>query len=156
MSALDELDLDALEYLEGLDDEIIACLGDHHPWPKLSLGDGVDAEPQRDGAWQLKVTCPDCGRERWKIMLRNGQWGTPRWEYSSGPKPKPGLGLTKAHYSAEHARRLSKRLRKQPRRRPRKEKSPGRARAPLASGGEAPGGHSPFFTAGLQPSMTDR
>lgn len=126
MSVLDDLDLEQREYLAGLDDAIVACLGDHHPWPKLSLRSGVNAEPQRDGAWQLTVTCPDCGRERWKIMLSDGQWDSPRWEYRGGPKPKPGLGLSKIYYAAEHARRLSEALRRQPRfRAAGKEKSPG-------------------------------
>ncbi len=134
MSVLDELDLEQREYLESLDDEIVACLGDHHPWPKLSLRSGVNAEPQRDGAWQLTVTCPDCGRERWKIMLSDGRWEPGGWQYRGGPKPKAGLGLGKIYYAAEHARRLKEDLKRQPRfKGSPKEKSPGRARASLTS-----------------------
>jgi hypothetical protein len=107
------------DYLEGLDDEIVGCLGDHHPWKKLSLRDGVEAEELDNGSWEITVPCPDCGRQRFKVLLPNGTWADAKWSYRGGPKPKQGLGLTRRDYSGEHSHRLAAGLaqRPQPRKR---------------------------------------
>jgi len=113
---LDLLDHKALEYLYGLDDDVVSCLGDHHDWEKLNPRKGIPAVANHDGSYQLISTCGDCGRIRFKTTLVGGAWDmTAKWEYRDGPRPPKGLGLTRTAYAAENGRRISEALRAQAR-----------------------------------------
>jgi hypothetical protein len=105
------LDQRKAEYLTGLDDNVIACLGDHHPWPVLNPSDGLPARPAANGCFQVVVACPACGRVRTKTTLPGGLWdATAKWEYEGGPKPPPGLGSTRRDYAGELGRRITEAL----------------------------------------------
>jgi len=104
------------DWLHGLDDNRIACRGDHHDWPVLrpgrKLGRGIRAHRQVDGCYQVEVTCRNCGRVRVKTTLPGGVLDGSKWSYRdprgwSAPK---GLGLNRGDYVAELGRRMAETL----------------------------------------------
>jgi hypothetical protein len=113
----EERDQRAVEYVHGLDDNVAACLGDHHDWPQLQIKSGklprgISALPTgyRDGSFLIRVSCKNgCGRVRTKMTLPKGVLPEPgtNWRYEGGPKPPKGLGLTRHEYVGENQRRIS-------------------------------------------------
>lgn len=66
----------ALDWLQAADDVFLACRGNHR-FPKLvirkgTLPRGITAARQRDGAYQIRETCPDCGTVRWYETAPDG------------------------------------------------------------------------------------
>lgn len=60
------------EWLHNASDDVLACRGQGHSWPKIRPGKlkkGVRAYPRRDGCYELVVTCNDCGMERRLVTL---------------------------------------------------------------------------------------
>jgi hypothetical protein len=110
----------AEKHLYGLSDETVACRGDHHDWPVLRPGKlprGVSAVPdRRDGSFQIKVRCRNCGRVRTKTTMPGGALDTSaRWGYEGGPADfslaRTGVEATRADFTAELWRRLAETLR---------------------------------------------
>lgn len=66
----------AKDFLLNIDNDLLACRGQGHAWPKLKPSKrpkrGIRAVPQRDGCYQLTTTCRDCGMERVLTTLPGG------------------------------------------------------------------------------------
>lgn len=67
------LDRSRQNYLAGLSPEQATCMSQGHSWPKIrpgkALPKGVDAVPQKMGAFQVRETCPVCRMVRtWTTM----------------------------------------------------------------------------------------
>lgn len=102
------------EYLHGLDDKLLACRGDHHVWPQMKVGRvlprGMSAVRQRDGCFQLRQRCSNCGMVRTKMTLPGGRWDLDAgWVYTDKPRgyaaPK-GSEITRLDAVAELGRRI--------------------------------------------------
>jgi hypothetical protein len=111
-------DVTVKERLHSLDDQTVACRGDHHDWPVLQPGrlpEGISARPQADGCYQIRVTCRNCGRVRVKTTLPRGLYdGSAAWRYEGGPKDfrePPGMGMSRADYTTELWHRMSETIR---------------------------------------------
>lgn len=106
------------DFLHNLDDKFLECRGDHHDWPVLKLGTdlprGVSAIRQRDGCYQLKMRCKNCGKVRSKLTLPKGVWDLDvGWAYPEVPKgfaSPPGSGVTRMDCVAELGRRLQEQI----------------------------------------------
>lgn len=91
--------------MRGLDNSVVECRGDHHPWPVLKIGPlpkGIKAVPQREGGHQLEITCPNCGRVRVRTLSKGNvlERGGKRYAYHGGwDKTQPDL--TRADFQAE-------------------------------------------------------
>lgn len=63
-------------YLASLSPEQATCMGQGHDWPKIrpgrALPKGVDAVPQRMGAFQVRETCSTCKTVRTWTTLPGG------------------------------------------------------------------------------------
>jgi hypothetical protein len=108
-------------YLNGIDDDIVACKGGHHDWPHIKPGKlpkGVQAVPQRDGCFQIRETCRSCRLVRIKTTLPGGYYdASAKYVYtdSVGYYAPSGLGVTRYEYAAELYRRLAESILKETR-----------------------------------------
>jgi hypothetical protein len=64
------------QYLASLSPEQATCMSQGHSWPKIrpgrALPKGVDAVPQKMGAFQVRETCPVCDTVRIWTTLPGG------------------------------------------------------------------------------------
>lgn len=64
------------QYLASLGEGQATCMSQGHSWPKIrpgkSLPKGVDAVPQKMGAFQVRETCPVCHTVRTWTTLPGG------------------------------------------------------------------------------------
>jgi hypothetical protein len=69
-------DSGARQYLASLGEAQATCMSQGHSWPKIrpgkALPKGVDAVPQRMGAFQVRETCPVCRTIRTWTTLPGG------------------------------------------------------------------------------------
>jgi hypothetical protein len=106
----------AADWLTSADDRYLACRGAGHAFPKLRAGRGgklprgLRATPQHDGAYQLVMTCRDCGTERTLTTLPGGELDLPArytYRHPEGYKTPKGAGeyVTRRACLAESWRR---------------------------------------------------
>lgn len=108
-----DLDEDAKDWLTSLDDNMLACRGQQHAWPKLRPGKVtnklISIQPAAEGCYQLRERCADCPKTRWKLTLPGGVLDPgARWSYNNPPgyaSPKDS-GVTRADCVAELWRRV--------------------------------------------------
>ncbi len=67
----------ARDFLANLPDDQLECMSQRHVWPvidlhKTSLPKGISAARQHDGCYQVRETCPNCGKVRWYTTLPGG------------------------------------------------------------------------------------
>ena len=101
----------AIRALPDISDDTVACRGDHHPWPQMRMKNGklprgIYAHPKLQGTRRVDVTCPACGRVRWKITGPGGVLHGGKWQYEGGPDDFYQPGLTRADFVAENDLRL--------------------------------------------------
>jgi hypothetical protein len=103
--------------LYGVDDRTIECRGGRHRFPEMGIRKipkGITFVPQHDGSYQIRSTCPNCGRWRVKTTLPGGGYDRNAvYQYGGGPedfsaKEDTERGkLSKADYAAELHRRVA-------------------------------------------------
>lgn len=105
------------DYLNALDDDIVACKGFGHNLPKLKPGKlppGTDVRRRRGGVYEITVSCPDCGLP---ATMTTGKGGVldpdERWDFDYKSKPgylaPKGTGRVgrRARYRAENGERVA-------------------------------------------------
>ena len=108
-----DLDQEGQDWLTSLDDNVLACRGQQHSWPKLRPGKISDKRIKityaKDGCYVLREYCEDCPKYRWKLTLPGGVLDPgARWSYNNPPgyaAPKDS-GVTRADCVAELWRRI--------------------------------------------------
>src|SRR6185437_9825193 len=93
-------DLEAQNWLDQADDDVLGCRGQGHRWPKLRptarLPKGLRINgPWHEGVMELVFTCLDCGKQRRLITKPHGQLDLPaRYTYKNVD------GTPSEHYQA--------------------------------------------------------
>jgi len=102
-------DAAARNYLAQLSPEQATCLSQGHEWPKIrpgrALPKGVDAVPQKMGAFQVRETCPTCKTVRtWTTLPGGGFDMDVQYRYEH-PKnwvtQETGTGVTRRDIKAD-------------------------------------------------------
>jgi len=105
----------ARDFLGTIPDEQLACMSQRHPWPvidlkKKTVPKGISALPQHDGCWQIRETCPVCGKVRWYTTLKGGAFDTSvQYRYEDPPNwvvRHSEIEATRRDYKAELFRRV--------------------------------------------------
>jgi len=107
------------EFLASVPDEQLMCMTQRHPWPlidlrKRSLPKGIGAVRQHDGCYQIRETCPNCGKTRWYTTLPGGVFDVNvQYRYDSPPGwvvKHDDIEATRRDYKAELFRRANEML----------------------------------------------
>jgi hypothetical protein len=108
------------DWIAHADDEVLACRGQGHSWPKLikpgKLPRGMNARPVRESQGQVELiaVCPDCKKSRRMITMPGGEVNFPevKWRaYKEDPagryKAPKGVRVTPSMARNETYRRFS-------------------------------------------------
>ena len=102
-----------------VDDRQLECMTQRHQWPVINLRNralpkGISATRQHDGCYQIRETCPNCGKVRWYTTLPGGVFDVQvhyRYEDPQNWTTKhDDIELTRRDYKAELFRRAAEQL----------------------------------------------
>jgi hypothetical protein len=103
----------ATKILGHVDDRVVSCRGDHHPWPMLwqpgRVPKGTRYSPsQVQGVTFVHQDCPNCSRWREKLLAPGETWsyGGGLRDFSAEPLSERAE-LTRADYRNELYRRIN-------------------------------------------------
>jgi hypothetical protein len=102
------------EFLDDADDDVVACRGQGHSFPRLRPGKiatkHVRVVPIHEGGYQITLTCPICKTERTMTTTPTGVLGevgsSYSYRYDKNYKAPKNSGLTRRDFLDETIRRV--------------------------------------------------